>query len=84
MNTSQYTIRGIPNALIKKVEAEARRTKRSKNAVFLEALTAAIDIKEEARGKWYEKFVGTMSEEDAMLVEEASRDSRVIHPKDYL
>ena len=86
MNTSQYTIRGIPNALLQKVESESRRTKRSKNEILLDALKASLDNDsvQVDSVKWYEKFIGTMSLEDAEIVNQASRASRQMHPKDYL
>lgn len=84
MNTSQYTIRGIPNAILKKVESESKRTKRSKNEILLHAITSAYSGASNSKKKWYEAYHGMLSEEDAMLVEEASRESRALHPKDYL
>ena len=84
MNTSQYTIRGIPNAILKRVDSESKRTKRSKNEILLRAITNAYMEAVTTEKKWYEKYHGTMSEDDAKVVEAASRELRQIHPKDYL
>jgi hypothetical protein len=84
MNTSQYTIRGIPNALLEKVDSESKRTKRSKNDILLGALKTGLVQDEKKEVKWYEEFLGSMTEEDAKFVDEASRESRQIHPKDLL
>ena len=84
MNTGQYTIRGIPVAILEKVDSESKRTKRSKNEILLGAINDAFaqDVKHET--KWYEKYLGTLTAEDARNIAEASKESRTLHPKDYL
>ena len=83
MNTSQYTIRGIPNAILKKVDSESKRTKRSKNEILLRAITSAYAEAVSTEKKWYEKYHGKMTSEDAAHVAQSSKELRTVHPKDY-
>jgi hypothetical protein len=84
MSTSQYTIRGIPNSVLKKVEIESKRTKRSKNELLLRAITDTYNVSVTGQKKWYDEFIGAMDEQTAKDIEEATKEQRTLHPKDYL
>jgi hypothetical protein len=83
MNTVQYTIRSIPTTVMMAVEAQAKRTNRSKNSVLLNALMSSFNIKVPSKTSWIDQY-GTIDNDVFEAIVESRADYKVISPKDYL
>lgn len=83
MQSVQYTIRGVQPAVDKELRRLARTSGRSLNQVALDALRVGADVPAKLEPDTsLDDLFGTMSADDAAFIEQASKESRMIHPKE--
>lgn len=81
----QYTIRGVQPTVDAELRRMARASQRSLNEVVLDVLSVgtAVPVNIEPDTSLDDLF-GTMTKDDADQLDKASRECRIVHPKEYL
>lgn len=80
----QHTVRRMPEALDQELRRRALEKNQSLNTTLLEVIEEGLGDPKPTANHDFDEFFGSLSSEAAAGLEQAMREARQLHPKDYL